>query len=70
MELRDLRGATASFDTKLPDHLATLTDQLQLATTLARAGFYPVSGAAKPTEALSTWGIRGTGRHGLCCHAR
>jgi hypothetical protein len=57
MELRDLRGATASFDTKLPDHLATLTDQLQLAATLARAGFYPVSGAAKPTEALSTWGF-------------
>lgn len=57
MELRDLRGTTASFDAKLPGHLATLTDQLHVATTLARAGFYPISGAAKPTGALSTWGF-------------
>jgi hypothetical protein len=57
MELHDLRGKKASFDAKLPDHLATLTEQLRLATTLARAGFYPASGADKPPRTLSTWGF-------------
>jgi hypothetical protein len=57
MELRDLQGETTSFDATLPDHLAGLTDTLRLATSLARAGFYPVAGAGAPTDTLSIWGF-------------
>jgi hypothetical protein len=57
MELHDLHGKATRFDATLQGHLAGLTDQLRLATTLARAGFYPAAGAATPTETLSIWGF-------------